>query len=422
MLHRVRLAPVTIESYREVAPSEQIDELVRLGNRLRGLRVAHINATPYGGGVSELLRSSVALEIALGLSVDWFVIAGDSRFFEVTKALHNGLQGAPFVASADAEEVYLVNNRANAAGLSAEYDVIVVHDPQPAALRAFAPTAATRWIWRCHIDTSQPYPAAETFLLPWLEGYDGYVFTMREFVLPALRDRTVDIFPPGIDPLSPKNLPLPATLRRRILDWYGVVPSRPLVVQVSRFDPWKDPFGVIRVFRRVRDAMPGVQLALLGSMALDDPEGWRLYDRIREEAEKDPDILVGTNVTGISYVEVNAFQHSAWVVVQKSIREGFGLVVSEAMWKETPVVAGRSGGIALQMADGEGGFLVDPLDEDAFVERVLELLRHRELARVVGQRGRARVRENFLVTRYVRDELRLFERLVERHAGHAEKG
>jgi trehalose synthase len=172
----------------------------------------------------------------------------------------------------------------------------------------------------------------------------------------------------------------------------------------------------------VRDAMPGVQLALLGSMALDDPEGWRLYDRIREEAEKDPDILVGTNVTGISYVEVNAFQHSAWVVVQKSIREGFGLVVSEAMWKETPVVAGRSGGIVLQMADGEGGFLVDPLDEDAFVERVLELLRDRELARVVGQRGRARVRENFLVTRYVRDELRLFERLVERQAVHAEKG
>jgi trehalose synthase len=355
MLHRVRLAPVTIESYREVVPTEQIDELILLGYRLRGLRVAYINATLYGGGVSELLRSSVALEIALGLSVDWLVIAGDSRFFEGTKALHNGLQGAPFVAYADAEEVYLINYRANASGLSAEYDVIVVHDPQPAALRPFAPTAATRWVWRCHIDTSQPYPAAETFLLPWLEGYDGYVFTMREFVLPALRDRTVDIFPPGIDPLSPKNLPLSATLRRRILDWYGVVTSRPLVVQVSRFDPWKDPFGVIRVFRRVRDAMPGVQLALLGSMALDDPEGWRLYDRIREEAEKDPDILVGTNVTKISYVEVNAFQHSAWVVVQKSIREGFGLVVSEAMWKETPVVAGRSGGIVLQMADGEGG-------------------------------------------------------------------
>ncbi len=407
MLRRIHLAPVPPEAYHDSAPTEQLEELVALARDLRGVRIAHINATPYGGGVSELLRSSVALQRGLGLTVDWLVIAGNNRFFEVTKSLHNGLQGAPFLASAEFEEIYELNSRANAAALPREYDVIVVHDPQPAALRQLAPDAAAHWIWRCHIDTSQPDEAAEAFLLRWLDGYDAYVFTMPEFVLPALRTRTVVTFPPGIDPLSPKNLPLAAMLCRRIVTWHGVEVGRPLLVQVSRYDPWKDPFGVIRVFRRARERVPGLQLALIGSMALDDPEGWRLYEQVRTEAEQDPDILVGTNLTGISFVEVNAFQHCAWVVIQKSIREGFGLVVSEALWKETPVVAGRSGGITLQIEDGIGGFLVPPEDEDAFVERVVELLNDRELARVLGQRGRQRVRERFLVTRYVRDELRL---------------
>ncbi len=405
MLRRVHLAPVPVEAYQGTAPDEQIEELLQIAHTLRGLRIAHINATPYGGGVSELLRSAVALERGLGLTVDWLVIAGDSRFFEVTKSLHNGLQGAPFVASADFQEIYELNSRANAAALPHGYDVIVVHDPQPAALRQLAPEAARRWIWRCHIDTSEPDAAAEAFLLRWLDGYDAYVFTMDDFVLPALRDRAVITFPPGIDPLSPKNLPLAPTLRRRIVTWHGVDAERPLLVQVSRYDPWKDPFGVIRVFRLARERVPGLQLALIGSMALDDPEGWRLYEAVRKEAENDNDILIGTNLTGISFVEVNAFQHAAWVVIQKSIREGFGLVVSEALWKEAPVVAGNSGGIKLQMEDGVGGFLVPPQDEEAFVERVVQLVTDRVLARTVGQRGRQRVRERFLITRYVLDEL-----------------
>jgi trehalose synthase len=318
------------------------------------------------------------------------------------------------------EEIYELNSRANAATLPREYDVIVVHDPQPAALRQLANHVEARWIWRCHIDTSQPDPAAEAFLLRWLDGYDAYVFTMPEFVLPALRARKVVTFPPGIDPLSPKNLPLAAMLCRRIVTWHGVEAGRPLLVQVSRYDPWKDPLGVIRVFRRGREQVPGLQLALIGSMALDDPEGWRLYEQVRAEAEQDPDILVGTNITGISFVEVNAFQHCAWVVIQKSIREGFGLVVSEALWKETPVVAGRSGGITLQMEDGIGGFLVPPEDDDAFVERVVQLLTDRNLARTLGQRGRQRVRDRFLITRYVRDELRLIDDVLHGHVGTEE--
>lgn len=420
MLRRVHLAPVAPEAYQDTAPTEQIEECLSRARNLRGIRIAHINATPYGGGVSELLRSAVALERGLGLAVDWFVIAGNNRFFEVTKSLHNGLQGAPFLPSAELEEIYELNSRANAATLPREYDVIVVHDPQPAALRQLASHVEARWIWRCHIDTSQPDTAAEAFLLRWLDGYDAYVFTMPEFVLPALQARKVVTFPPGIDPLSPKNLPLAAMLCRRIVTWHGVEAGRPLLVQVSRYDPWKDPFGVIRVFRRARERVPGLQLALIGSMALDDPEGWRLYEQVRAEAEQDPDILVGTNITGISFVEVNAFQHCAWVVIQKSIREGFGLVVSEALWKETPVVAGRSGGITLQMEDGIGGFLVPPEDDDAFVERVVQLLTDRELARALGQRGRQRVRERFLITRYVRDELRLMTEVLHGSAGTEE--
>ncbi len=408
MLHRVRLAPVALDAYEGIAPPQQLANLQTLAEQLRGLRVAHINATPYGGGVSELLRSAVALELGLGLEVDWYVMSGDTRFFEIRKALHNGLQGRRFVATAEVEEIYVLNNRANATFISSEYDIIVVHDPQPAAMRAFASVSGARWIWRCHIDTSQPDPAAEQFILPWVTGYDALVFTMEDFVLPALRGKPIVIFPPGIDPLSPKNLPLPSMLCRRVVSWSGVDIQRPLIVQVSRFDPWKDPFGVIRVFRRARQEVPGLQLALIGSMALDDPEGWRLYEQLRDEAERDSDILLGTNLTGISYVEVNAFQHCAWVVIQKSIREGFGLVVSEALWKETPVVANRSGGITLQMIDGEGGYLVPPADEDTFVERVVQLLRDREFAKELGRRGRERVRERFLISRYVADELRLF--------------
>lgn len=414
MLHRVRLAPTVPASYSGVAPEEQLCQLEVLSKQLQGLRVAHINATPYGGGVSELLRSAVALECGLGLAVDWLVISGDTRFFEVTKALHNGLQGKSFAATVDMEETYILNNRANAAAFPVEsYDVVVVHDPQPAALRAFARDGRARWVWRCHIDTSEPDPAAEAFLLPWLDGYDRFVFTMEEFVLPSVRNRHIVVFTPGIDPLSPKNLPLSPLLRRRIASWYGADVARPLLLQVSRFDPWKDPFGVIRVYRRVREVVPEVQLALLGSMALDDPEGWRLYEELRVEAERDGGIILGTNLTGVSFVEVNAFQHCAWVVVQKSIREGFGLVVSEALWKETPVVAGRSGGITLQMGEGEGGYLIEPGDEETFVERIIYLLQNREVAWQLGRRGRERVRQQFLITRYVRDELSLFAQLLQ---------
>jgi trehalose synthase len=237
--------------------------------------------------------------------------------------------------------------------------------------------------------------------------YDALVFTMDAFVPPRLRDREIHIIPPAIDPLSPKNFALPVEQARRIIEWVGVDPDRPLMTQVSRFDPWKDPLGVIRVYRKAREVVPGLQLALLGSMATDDPEGWSILNQIQQEAAGDNDMTVATNLTGIGNIEVNVFQRHSDVVVQKSIREGFGLIVSETLWKETPVVAGKTGGIPMQMPDGAGGFLVDARDEQLFADRVITLLRDRELARSLAARGREVTRERFLITRLVADELAL---------------
>ncbi len=407
MLQLVDISSVPIDDYRDIVGDVVIERLREMADSLRGARVLQLNATPYGGGVSEMLRSVIAIERGLGLDVDWRVIAGDTAFFEVTKRIHNALQGDPAGISAAEQEIYLAHNRLNAEALGTGYDVVIVHDPQPAAIRAFHGGGAAAWIWRCHIDTSHPNPEALGFVTPFLDGYDALVFTMDAFVPPELRDRHIHLIPPAIDPLSPKNLDLSDTLCRRILSWAGVDPARPLLTQVSRFDPWKDPLGVIRVYRQARERVPGLQLALLGSMATDDPEAWELLRQVREAAGDDPDITIGTNLTGISNVEVNAFQRASDVVIQKSIREGFGLIVSETLWKGTPVVAGHTGGIPMQMPADGARFLVEPTDDATFADRVVELLRDRALAASIGEQGQELVRERFLTTRLVAEELAL---------------
>jgi trehalose synthase len=345
----------------------------------------------------------------LGIAVDWKVIGGSPDFFRATKALHNALQGSPVSLTDDERAAYLDCARENAETLDGDYDFIVVHDPQPAALRSAHSGGAARWVWRCHIDTSEPNRDAWSFLRPCLEGYDAAVFTMPEFVPPDFPIARVETVPPAIDPLSPKNMELDAGTASQILDWIGVdLPGR-LVTQVSRFDPWKDPLGVIEAYRLVRGEIADLQLALVGSMALDDPEGWDVYREVSEAAGRDPLIHLYTNLTGVGNVEVNAFQRLSEVVVQKSIREGFGLVVSESLWKASPVVAGRAGGIPLQMPEGVGGLLVASTEECA--RAMLELLSDRELARELGRRGRAHVRTHFLLPRLLRDELRLLASL-----------
>lgn len=410
LLQPVDVGPKSLGAYEAVVGGEAIDRLRALAEPLRNTRVAHLNTTAYGGGVSELLHSVVPLYRALGIECEWLVMPGDPEFFRVTKELHNGLQGKPVELSSKAKQIYLEHNRAVAAALEPDYDVIWVHDPQPAAIPSLSRGNDLRWIWRCHIDTSSPDPVALEFVEQYLEEYDVLVFTLASFVPAFLGDHRIELIAPAIDPLSPKNLPLSSQLTQQILQWSGVYPDRPLISQVSRFDPWKDPLGVIAAYRRIRENVPGVQLALLGQMALDDPEGWSMYDAIVTEAGADPDIHVLTNFTGIGNIEVNAFQSCSDVVLQKSLREGFGLVVSETLWKGTPVVAGRAGGIPLQMPEEVGGYLVD--DVDGAVIKTTELLREGSLAHELGARGREHVRAHFLITRLVRDELQLLDSLT----------
>lgn len=405
MLEFVDVGERTLESYRSVAPDAVLDNLRELSGHLRGVRVLHVNATSYGGGVSELLRSVVPLLNDLGLIADWKIISGDNAFFEATKAMHNALQGAAAGLTKQQRDAYLANAEHNARLLEEEYDIIVVHDPQPAAILPLHGKGSARWIWRCHIDTSNPNREVWDFLRHHLAGYDAAVFTMAEFVPPDFPVARAEVIPPAIDPLSPKNMPLPEATAKQVLEWIGVRLSRSLITQVARFDPWKDPLGVIAAYRLAREAVPDLRLALVGSMALDDPEGWEVYQRIEAEARRDPGIHVFTNLTGVGNIEVNAFQRLSRVVVQKSIREGFGLVVSEALWKGTPVVAGKAGGIPLQMADGVGGVLVESAEDCATA--IVHLLRHPQEARELGEQGRERVREHFLLPRLLLNELSL---------------
>jgi trehalose synthase len=409
-LQAVDVGERSLASYFNVAPVHILEALDREAERLCGARILHLNATPYGGGVSELLRSGVPLLADLGLDVEWKVISGNEPFFRVTKAMHNGLQGDPRDLTDAERDAYLETSARNAELLGDDYDFVVVHDPQPAAVLPLRGKGGARWIWRCHIETTAPNPVTWEFLRGFLFDYDAAVFTLPEFVPPDLPIERVAIIPPAIDPLSPKNLPLARITAKQVLDWIGVHLDTPLVTQVSRFDPWKDPLGVIEAYRLAREEVPGLQLALVGSMALDDPEGWDLYRQIQEEAGGDPAIKLFTNLTGVGNIEVNAFQRLSSAVLQKSIREGFGLVISESLWKGTPVVAGRAGGIPLQMADGTGGVLVDSVEEAAAA--IVDLLGNPAHADELGRRGRERVHEHFLLPRLLLSELVLLNEVA----------
>jgi len=404
-------APCTdIENYRRIVGDALIDEIEVLARDLRGVRIAHINSTAFGGGVAELLARYLPMLQALGVSAEWRLIHGEPEFFTVTKAFHNALQGAKYDLGERERSLYLEANRQAAQLLDQRYDVIVVHDPQPAALRHFAGARGARWIWRCHIDSSAADAGVRDFLAPFIGEHDAFVFTMEEFLLPGLDARRAAFVAPAIDPLATKNMDLPLDVCRRAIADSGIDVGRPLLVQVSRFDPWKDPLGAIRAYQLVREACPGVQLALIGAMAGDDPEGWTMLERVQEEAALDPDVFVFTNLAGVGSMEVNVFQRGSDVVIQKSLREGFGLVVSEALWKGTPVVAGRAGGIPMQFPTGFERYLVDSVETCA--REVVHLLRHAGARGEFGRAGREHVRRRFLLPRLVRDELALVKRLT----------
>ncbi|MCG3111644.1 MAG: glycosyltransferase [Candidatus Manganitrophus sp. SB1] len=401
---------IDINHYRPLVGDELIDELLALARRLNGVRICHLNSTAFGGGVAELLSRYLPLLQALDLSADWRIIHGTPVFFETTKSFHNALQGTRCDLTEADRSVYLQANEESAKVIGRGYDAYIVHDPQPAAIRHFIGASRAKWIWRCHIDSSAPDPTMSRFLKPFIEEYDALVFTMAEFLLPGLQIKRVAFIPPAIDPLATKNMDLPIDLCKRAMADSGIDLSRPLLLQVSRFDPWKDPLGVIQAYRLVKEAVPGIQLALIGGMAGDDPEGWRLLEQIEEEAAADPDLFVFTNLGGVGSMEVNVFQRGCDLIIQKSIREGFGLVVSEALWKEKPVIAGCAGGIPMQFPEGYDRYLIDTVEECA--DRVLHLLKRPGERGDFGRAGREHVRKHFLLPRLLRDELRLIEDLL----------
>ena len=399
------------DNYRPLVGDALIDELQSLAKSLAGIRICEINATAAGGGVAELLGAEIPILQALGVNADWRLIHGDAPFFEVTKAFHNALQGADLDLTETIKQTYLDRDRGCAEMIEGSYDVYIIHDPQPAALKHFARANSARWIWRCHIDSSEPNPHVWSFLKPFVEEYDAVVFTMREFCPPDLKTSHAVFIPPAIDPLGTKNMELPEEICKKALANSGVDLNRPLLLQVSRFDPWKDPLGVIEAYRLVKEKRPEVQLALVGAMAGDDPEGWRMLETINEQSAKDRDMYVFTNLTGVGNMEVNAFQRGADIVIQKSLREGFGLVVSEALWKGRPVVAGRAGGIPMQFPDAYHDYLV--LDVESCATKVLELLDNAEERKAFGAAGREKVREHFLLPRLMRDELKMIKEVLD---------
>jgi trehalose synthase len=407
VLQEVALGSKTLADYTHLAGRGLVEEIRRLAARLEGKRVLHVSATAFGGGVSEILYTLVPLMRDVGLDCHWQVIMGREEFFNATKLLHNALQGADKTLTPSEWELFDHYNEMNARSLDGDWDVIIVHDPQPVAMRRAAEEHSKHWVWRCHIDLSEPNPEAIERLLPMIQEYEVTLWHMEQYVPNGLDGHGgVRIVPPAIDPLSPKNMALSPDDAAFVCNQFGIDVDRPMICQVSRFDPWKDPIGVIDAYRIVTKEMPEVQLALVGSMATDDPEGWEFFHRTYEYAADDPDIKILNNLNNVGAIEVNAFQSQSDAVLQKSIREGFGLTVTEALWKGRPTIAGDVGGIPLQIVDDEGGFLVSTPEEAA--DRTLRVLRDPELGRRLGRAGKERVRERFLTPRLLLDWLRIF--------------
>ena len=402
-------AKKSLSDYAAVIGDQRYEHLRTLAKAAKGRSMLHINATAYGGGVAEILQNLVPLLRDAGVDAHWAVLDAPPAFYDITKKIHNALQGMKLDLSDTEKKLFLDVARENAEQLTMA-DVVLAHDPQAVALRHFAkdPDRAG-WVWRCHIDLTNAHQPVWSFLRPFVEEHDASIWTMPEFVRPDLKQKVL-IQAPTIDPFSVKNQDMPIEDAREVVRKFHVDSGRPILLQVSRFDPWKDPLGVIDAYRLVKKELPAVQLVMIGSLADDDPEGQEYFDRTKKHAGGDKDVFLFTNLDGVKDREVNAFQRASTVVIQKSLREGFGLVVAEALWKEIPVVAGKAGGIVIQIQDGVSGSLVSSPEECA--ARTIDLLRDPALRKRMAAAGREHVREKFLITRDLRDQLELVATLA----------
>lgn len=393
-----------LDRYAEVAGARAVDQLRQLAQALEGQRIVHVNSTREGGGVAEILHKLIPLSRELGIDASWEVIEGNQEFFRCTKGMHNALQGDPVDLPTRLLEIYEETNRKNAGELAevlCQADVVFIHDPQPAPLlQLLDDRREGTWIWRCHIDLSHPHRPVWRYLRDFLEPYDASIFSLAAYARQLPHPQY--LIPPSIDPLSDKNVELPREELEAVREEYGLDPDRPLLVQISRFDRFKDPVGVVRAYRLAKRFNPDIQLVLAGGSATDDPEGAEVLEEVELAAGDDPDIHV-LQLPPDAHRTINALQRLADIVIQKSVREGFGLTVTEGMWKGKPVIGGNAGGIRLQISDYNTGFLVSSPEGCAL--RIRHLLEDPDRLEKIARRAKEFVRENFLLTRLLREHL-----------------
>jgi len=399
-----------LDFYADIVGHEVIDHLYQLSSLLKNIKVIHVNSTRKGGGVAEILEKLIPLSQELGIDTKWEVITGNERFFRCTKSMHNALQGNLLDISDELLKVYEETNAQNAEQLRPaleEADVVFIHDPQPAALLKFCPKRKGKWVWRCHIDISRPYRPVWKYLRNFIKDYDASIFHLADFAQPL--PHPLYLIPPSIDPLSEKNKELEKEEVYSVYQRFKINPELPTIVQVSRFDRFKDPIGVIRAYRLAKEFIPSLQLILAGGGAADDPETEIVLAEVREAASGDPNIHI-LFLPPESDRIINAIQRGADIVLQKSIREGFGLTVTEAMWKGKPVIGGNTGGIRLQVINHHTGFLVNTPEGAAL--RIHYLFHYRDQLQSMGKKAKEFVRRNFLITRHLRDCLTLMVSII----------
>ncbi|MCH8003989.1 MAG: glycosyltransferase [Nanoarchaeota archaeon] len=398
--------PLSLKTYKDIVGEELIEKIYEEASSLTKTHVEHVNSTFYGGGVAEILNSLTLLMNDVGIKTGWRLLKGTPDFFNVTKKIHNALQGEDIELRDIDKKIYLETNEVNSIIMhimSANF--IIIHDPQPLPLINFYEKKQP-WVWRCHIDLSAPNQMLWDYLKPFIEKYDKTIVSMEQYKKQDLQ-KEQHIIAPSIDPLTTKNKFVPDTEVKKYLSKFGVDLDKPIISQVSRFDKWKDPLGVIKAFEIIKKQVD-CKLVLLGSMATDDPEGDIIYNNIMEKVKNNKDIII------INYSDdflVNCLQRASDVVIQKSLKEGFGLTVTEALWKGTPVVAGNVGGIPLQVIDGKNGYLVNDVKECA--DRTIKLLKDPKLREEFGTLGTEHVKKNFLITRHLMDYLRLIKGMTQ---------
>ena len=398
-----------IEDYRIIVGDENIADILRIAKKLYTKRIILINSTYQGGGVAEMVSSLVPLLNDVGMIADWRILFGNPDFFTVTKKFHNALQGGKINLTKMKKKLYIETNENFLVFSHIDHDCVIIHDPQPLPLIRYY-RKRQPWIWRCHVDLSNPNKELWEYLKGFILRYDMVIVSNEKYKKSDLPVEQRVIYP-AIDPLCAKNKEISTETIKKTLKKFKITTNKPIITQISRFDKWKDPEGVIDVFKIVKEKIDA-RLILCGSMAADDPEGTRVYESVKRKANsliKNGDVIL---LTRESNILINVLQRISDVIIQKSLREGFGLVVTEALWKEKPIVASNVGGIPLQIKDGENGFLLEPEDTMGFAEKIIELLKKPALSREMGQKGKEIVRNKFLITRLLKDYLNLLNDVI----------